>query len=242
VHLNFLEDRRVATPIVSRDEWLAARRELLQEEKRLTHARESVARQRRAMPRVQVEKEYHFDTERGPQTLAELFNGRSQLIVYHFMFGPDWTAGCPHCSFWADSYNGTTRHLAQRDIAFVLASRAPLATLLEYRTRMGWDLPWVSSLRSDFNFDYGVSFTADQLQEAVVYNYASEDHPGEDREGLSVFAMDEAGTVFHTYSTYARGIDPLNAAYQLMDLTPKGRDEAGLSNPQAWVRRHDEYE
>ena len=210
----------MSTPVVSREEWLKARLALLAREKELTQAREEVSRQRRELPRVRIEKEYVFDTDRGSRTLAELFDGRSQLIVYHFMFGPDDAAGCPSCSFWADSYDGTPVHLAHRDTTFVLASRAPLAALQAYKRRMGWDLEWASTFGSDFNFDFGASFTPEQQRDGAEYNFAPMDHPMPDREGLSVFSMDASGAVYHTYSTYARGIDPLNTAYQLLDLTP----------------------
>jgi predicted dithiol-disulfide oxidoreductase (DUF899 family) len=231
----------VSTEVVSRAEWLAARLELLEKEKELTRARDEVNQRRRALPRVRVEKEYVFDTERGTRTLADLFDDRSQLIVYHFMFGPDETEGCPHCSFWADSYNGTAVHLEHRDTKFVLASRAPLLALHAYKKRMGWELDWVSSQGTDFNFDFGVSFTPEQQRHGATYNFAPVDHPMPDREGLSVFSLED-GVVYHTYSTYARGIDGLNVAYQLLDLTPKGRDEQDLEMPQAWVRRRDRYE
>jgi predicted dithiol-disulfide oxidoreductase (DUF899 family) len=231
----------MSTPVVSRDEWTKARLELLAKEKEFTQAREELIRQRRAMPREVMDKEYAFDTDDGPRTLSELFDGRSQLIVYHFMFGPDDEAGCPHCSFWADSYDGTPIHLAHRDTTFVLASRAPLPALQAYKKRMGWDLAWVSSFGSDFNFDMGVSFTPEEQRDHATYNYALMEHPMADREGLSVFCKDAGGAVYHTYSTYARGIDALNTAYQLLDLTPKGRDEEGFDMPQEWVRRHDEY-
>jgi len=232
----------MSTMVVSPEEWLHARLELLEEEKRLTHARDDVNRRRRAMPRLRIDKEYVFFTERGRRTLAELFDGRSQLIVYHFMFGAEDSEGCPHCSFWADSYNGTPVHLAHRDTTFVMASRAPLAALQAYKRRMGWDLEWVSTLGSEFNFDLGVSFSPEQQQHGATYNFAPMEHPMPDREGLSVFARDDDGVVYRTYSTYARGIDTLNAAYQLLDLTPKGRAEDDYAMPQEWVRRHDEYE
>jgi predicted dithiol-disulfide oxidoreductase (DUF899 family) len=230
-------DHGVVTP----DEWLAARHSLLAKEKELTRARDELAAMRRALPWERVSKTYEFDTEDGPRTLAELFDGRSQLVVYHFMFGPEWTEGCPSCSFWTDSWDGTQVHLAHRDVAFVMASRAPLQTLLGYRKRMGWSVPWVSSLGSDFNIDFGVSFTEAQQRDGGVYNYALSEHPMEEAPGLSVFAT-EGGDVFHTYSCYARGLDSLNTAYQLLDLTPKGRDEAGLPWSMAWLHRHDAYD
>ena len=229
-------DHAVASP----QDWLAARRDLLAKEKDLTRARDEVAAMRRALPWEPVTNTYEFDTDAGKRTLTELFDGRSQLIVYHFMFGPDWTEGCPSCSFWTDSWDGTQIHLAHRDVTFVMASRAPLATLLAYRARMGWSVPWVSSLGNEFNHDLGVSFTEAQQRDGGTYNYAPSEHPMEEAPGLSVFVRDD-DSVFHTYSCYARGLDPLNTAYQLLDLTPKGRDEAGLTWSMAWLHRHDAY-
>jgi predicted dithiol-disulfide oxidoreductase (DUF899 family) len=227
----------VGTP----DAWLAARKRLLEREKELTRLRDDLARERRELLWVRVEKEYLFDTEDGPQTLLELFAGRSQLLVYHFMFGPDWTEGCPSCSFWADSFGGGVVHLAERDVTMLCASRAPLDRLLAYRERMGWSFPWISSLRSDFNFDFGVSFTPEQREQGADYNFAPIAKPYEEMPGLSAFAL-EAGIVYHTYSCYARGLDGLNGTYQLLDLAPRGRDEDALPWPMAWVRRHDQYE
>jgi predicted dithiol-disulfide oxidoreductase (DUF899 family) len=229
-------------PVVPAGEWLEARGELLAAEKALTRQRDDVARQRRAMPWLRIDKNYAFDTVDGRRSLAELFGGRSQLIVYHFMCGPDWTEGCPNCSFWTDSWNGAHVHLAHRDVTFLMASRAPLASLLAYRDRMGWDVPWVSSLGSDFNFDRGVSFTPDQQQHGATYNFAPAEHPMEESPGLSVFTTDGSGAIHLTYSCYARGLDPMNSAYQLLDLVPKGRDEDGLPWPMAWLRRHDSYD
>lgn len=228
--------------VVEREAWLAARMALMAKEKELTRARDEVSALRRALPWVRVEKDYRFDTVEGPRMLPELFGDHSQLIVYHFMFGPDWSEGCDNCSFWTDGWSGNGVHLAHRDIAFTLSSRAPLPTLLAYKQRMGWDLPWISSLGSDFNFDYGVSFTPEQQHAGAIYNYGPIAEPNDELHGLSVFAKDAGGAVFHTYSCYARGLDPLNAAYQLMDLTPKGRDEDRLEWPTAWLRRHDSYE
>jgi len=177
----------------------------------------------------------------GKLTLRDLFGGCGQLVVYHFMFPPEWDAGCPHCSFWADSFNGSPAHLRARDVAFSAVSRAPIGKIAAYRQRMGWTFPWVSAGETDFNHDFGVSFTPEQVASgAPLYNYGAA--PGmSDREGISVFAADEGGRVHHTYSTYARGIDPVNATYQLLDLVPKGRDEPAEGDPQFWVRRHDEY-
>ncbi len=225
-------------PVVAHDAWLAARKDLLATEKALTRARDEVAAQRRALPWERVEATYDFQTREGPRTLADLFDGRTQLIVYHFMLGPDWEEGCPSCSFWTDSWNGAHVHLAARDVTFVMVSRAPLAAIEAYRDRMGWTVPWVSSLGSEFNYDLGVSFRPGQADPA--YNYEPAASPGEEAPGLSVFATD-GEAIYHTYSCYARGLDPLNSAYQLLDLVPKGRDEDGLDWPMAWLRRHDAY-
>jgi predicted dithiol-disulfide oxidoreductase (DUF899 family) len=225
--------------VVSHDEWLAARTEFLAKEKELTRLRDAVNQQRRELPWERVEKEYLLDGPNGKESLAGLFEGRSQLIVYHFMFRPDWDAGCPHCSFWADNFNDIIIHLNHRDITMVAVSRAPYAKLAAYRQRMGWSFKWLSSADSDFNFDYHVSFTDKEVAEKkTFYNYTMQD-AGAEREGTSVFYRDDDGNVFHTYSTYARGIDMTNTAYHYIDLVPKGRDEG--DRPQYWVRRHDEY-
>jgi predicted dithiol-disulfide oxidoreductase (DUF899 family) len=191
---------------------------------------------------VPVEEDYVFQTTEGDRTLSQLFGERSQLVVYHFMFGPDWEEGCPSCSFWMDCLDGTPVHLAHRDVEFAVVSRAPLDRLQEYRQRMGWRFRWVSSLGNRFNFDYGVSFGDDQRRDGAEYNFAFVEKPGEELHGVSVFAKDGSGEVFHTYSTYSRGLDVLNGCYQLLDLVPNGRDEAGLRYPSAWLRRHDAYE
>lgn len=225
--------------IVSAAEWLEARRALMTEEKALTQQRDAVSRARRSLPWVEVSTDYRFDTVRGPRSLAELFDGRSQLVVQHFMFGPDWDAGCPSCSFWSDSFDRLDVHLAHRDTSFVVMSRAPLDTLQAYRARMGWEFDWVSSHGTSFNQDFGVSFE-DHAPEDRVYNFGTSRFPSDEAPGVSVFATHE-GRVYHTYSTFSRGLDPLNAAYQLLDLTPKGRDEADLPYPMAWLRRRDEY-
>ncbi|MGH8457278.1 MAG: DUF899 domain-containing protein [Stenotrophobium sp.] len=226
--------------IGTKAEWLAARRKLLLKEKRLTRLRDELAALRRELPRVPVEKEYVFDGPDGRQTLAELFDGRSQLVVYHFMFGPDWEAGCPGCSHWADSFDGVIVHLNQRDVTMVVASRAPYRRLAAYRKRMGWTFKWVSSGGSDFNFDYQASFTPEELEhKRAFFNFTWQDPFASEREGLSVFYMDRKGRIFHTYSTHARGIDAMSADYQYLDLVPKGRDEGGRGP--YWVRRHDEY-
>ena len=228
------QEHRVGT----RDEWLTARRELLLREKELTRDRDELARERRELPWVRLGKSYSFETEGGTRTLKELFDGRSQLLVYHFMFGPEWTEGCPSCSFWADSFDGAVVHLAHRDVTMLCVSRAPLETIEAYRRRMGWSFPWVSSLRSDFNFDFGVSFTEEQRSAGTEYNFRPLNQPYEEMPGLSAFALDD-GDVYHTYSCYARGLDGINGTYQLLDLAPKGRDE---DDGMAWVRRHDAYE
>ena len=225
--------------VVGHDAWLAARTDLLAKEKELTRLRDDLSRQRRQLPWEAVAKEYAFDTPTGNQSLAELFAGRSQLIVYHFMFEPEADVGCPHCSFWADNFDLNVPHLNARDVTFVAVSRAPLPKLLAYRERMGWTFDWVSSGERDFNYDFGVSFRPEQLDEPV-FNYGTLVPGLEDREGASVFFRDESGSMFHTYSTYGRGIDMLNAAYHYLDLVPRGRDEEGRPN-QYWLRRRDEY-
>ncbi|HJY09466.1 MAG TPA: DUF899 family protein, partial [Nitrososphaeraceae archaeon] len=194
------------------------------------------------MPWASVDKEYLFDGPNGKQTLSDLFDGRSQLIAYHFMYDPNWDAGCPSCSFWADNFNGIVVHLNQRDVTMIAVSRAPYTKIDEYKKRMGWNFKWVSSYNTDFNFDYHVSFTPEELSEKkALYNYDLQDTHSPEREGVSVFYKDTAGHVFHTYSAYARGIDTLNVAYHYLDLVPKGRDEADHEFPQFWVQRHDEY-
>jgi predicted dithiol-disulfide oxidoreductase (DUF899 family) len=227
--------------IVSPDEWLAARKALLAKEKAFTRERDALSAERRALPWVKVDKTYVFDGPDGKETLAQLFGDRSQLIVNHFMFGPDWNEGCPSCSFWADNYEGAVTHLRHRDVSFVVVSRAPLAKLDAYKKRMGWHFKWVSSFGNDFNRDYHVSFTPEE-QKTAVYNYTASGFGTSEAPGISVFAKGEDGQVFHAYSCYARGLDTLNGTYQLLDLVPKGRDEQSLSHPMAWVRRHDKYE
>jgi len=227
--------------VVPHDEWIEARKEFLAREKEFSRQREALARDRRDLPWEAVTKEYLFDGPAGKVTLRDLFDGRGQLVVYHFMFPPEWDEGCPHCSFWADSFDGSPAHLRARDAAFAAVSRAPMPKLAAYQRRMGWSFPWYSSGETDFNYDFGVSFPADAVADGTaVYNYGSA--PGfEDREGISVFVRDGHGQVFHTYSTYARGIDAVNSTYQLLDFVPRGRDEPAEGNPQFWVRRHDEY-
>jgi predicted dithiol-disulfide oxidoreductase (DUF899 family) len=224
--------------IVSQPDWLEARKAFLAKEKEFTRLREELARERRALPWVKVEKDYVFQAPEGKVTLADLFDGKSQLIVQHFMFGPDWNEGCPSCSFWTDNLNGVAVHLAHRDTAFVLVSRAPIDKLEAYRKRMGWKLRWVSSLDNDFNFDFAVSFPPDE--KATKYNFGTIKPHGQENPGFSAFRRDD-GAIYRTYSTYARGLDMLNGTYQLLDITSKGRDEDALSFPMAWVRRHDRY-
>jgi predicted dithiol-disulfide oxidoreductase (DUF899 family) len=229
-------------PVVSREEWLKARKDFLVKEKEFTRLRDELSRQRRELPWVRVEKPYSFDGPRGKETLAQLFAGRTQLVVYHFMFAPEADAGCPHCSFWADNFDGIDVHLGHRDVSLVAVSRPPLARIEAFKKRMGWSFRWVSSSGTDFNYDYHVSFTPEAIRTGtVIYNYAKADMDMSDREGVSVFFRDEKGDVYHTYSTYARGIDILNGAYHFLDLVPKGRDEDQLDFTQSWVRYHDRY-
>ena len=226
--------------VVTHEEWLEARRQLLAKEKAFTRLRDELSAGRRDLPWERVEKDYLFEGEVGTETLGQLFAGRSQLIIYHFMFGPDWPAGCPHCSRWADSFNGIIVHLNQRDVTMIAVSRAPYEKLAAYRRRMGWNFKWVSSFDSDFNFDYHVSFTPEEVtKQQALYNYTLQRQPASEREGVSIFFRDTKGTIFHTYSTFARGIDMLSVDYQYLDLAPRGRDE-GDRGPY-WVRRHDEY-
>jgi predicted dithiol-disulfide oxidoreductase (DUF899 family) len=227
--------------IVSHDEWLKARLDLLAAEKDLTRQRDALTRRRMAMPWERVEKPYRFEGPAGALSLADLFDGRSQLIVYHFMLGPDWQEGCKSCSFWADNFDGIAIHLQHRDVTFTVISQAPLAKIDAYKKRMGWSFPWVSSYGSDFNYDFHVSFTEEQLAAGKVdYNYGLVEG-NEELPGVSVFYKDDKGDVFHTYSCYARGIDMVNGAYQFLDLVPKGRDEDGFEFSMEWVRRHDQY-
>jgi predicted dithiol-disulfide oxidoreductase (DUF899 family) len=229
--------------IVSREEWLAARKRHLSEEKEFTRLRDALSAARRELPWVRVEKDYVFDTPDGKQSLADLFDGRSQLIVYHFMFGPGWEQGCPSCSFVSDHIDGANLHLPHRDVTLVAVSRAPLPRIEAFKERMGWRFKWVSSYGNDFNRDYHVSFTEDEMaQGEVYYNYAMTEFPSEEAPGISVFYKDPDGAVFHTYSAYARGLDMLVGAYTWLDLVPKGRDEASLPWTMAWVRHHDRYD
>ena len=227
--------------VVSQREWLAARKRLLVKEKKFSKLRDQLNRQRRELPWVKVEKQYVFDTPDGKETLAKLFNGKSQLIVYHFMFGPGWGDGCPHCSFWADHFDSVNFHIGQRDTAFAAVSRAPWKEIEPFEKRMGWKFKWVSSFGTDFNFDFNVSFTPEELKSGkAIYNYAPLDMDIDEREGVSAFYRDKNGDIYHTYSSYARGIDLMNTTYNFLDLTAKGRDE-NPEHSQDWVRYHDKY-
>jgi predicted dithiol-disulfide oxidoreductase (DUF899 family) len=227
--------------VVPPAEWLAARKELLRKEKELTRLRDELSRQRRALPWEKVEKQYVFDGPRGKETLADLFGGRSQLIVYHFMFGPGWKEGCASCSYLADTFDGCAIHLAHRDVTFLAISRATLPEIEAFKKRMGWQFKWVSSFGNEFNRDYHVSFSKEEAQGKVDYNYELTEFPAEEAPGASVFYKNAAGEIFHTYSSYARGLDSLVGTYNWLDLAPKGRDEDGLAFTMAWVRHHDRY-
>ena len=228
--------------VVEPAEWLTARKELLRKEREFTHLRDELSRRRRELPWEKVRKEYVFDGPNGKQTLSDLFAGRSQLMIYHFMFGPGWKEGCPSCSYMADTFDGAVIHLAHRDVTFMAISRATLAEIEAFKKRMGWQFQWVSSFPSDFNRDFHVSFAkADKENGKVYYNYEKTDFPSEEAPGASVFYKNEAGEIFHTYSTYARGLDAMVGTYQWLDLAPKGRDEDGLAFAMAWVRHHDRY-
>ena len=228
--------------VVSHEEWLAARRQLLAEEKEFTRLRDRLSQQRRDLPWERVDVDYVFEGAGGRETLSQLFDGRHQLAVYHFMLAPDWQEGCKSCSFWADNFNGIDPHLRQRDVSFLAISRAPWPKIDAFKKRMGWTFKWVSSFGNDFNYDYRVSFRSEQSSSGeIYYNYAPRKTAMEELPGISVFYKDDDGTIFHTYSCYARGLDMLNGAYHWLDLTPKGRDETG-PHKMAWVRLHDEYE
>jgi predicted dithiol-disulfide oxidoreductase (DUF899 family) len=229
--------------VVSQSEWLAARQALLAKEKEFTRRRDELSRQRRALPWVKVDTNYVFEGPQGRVSLSDLFNARGQLIVYHFMLGPGWAEGCPSCSFLADHFDGALPHLAQRDVSFAAVSRAPMAEISAFKKRMGWGFPWVSSSGTSFNQDFHVSFTPEEkAADKVYYNYALTEFPSEEAPGLSVFVKDEKGQIFHTYSSYARGLDILVGAYNFLDLAPKGRDEDALPWTMAWVRHHDRYD
>lgn len=235
----------IVPQIVSPTEWLEARKQFLLKEKEFTRLRDELSRQRRELPWRRVEKSYVFAGPGGEVKLGDLFAGRSQLVIYHFMFGPDWQEGCPICSFEADHFNAFTHHLNARDVSLVAVSRAPLPRIETFKQRLGWTFPWVSSSESDFNFDYHVSFTKEEIalgQGNVYYNYGLQPFPADEAPGVSVFYKDASGEIFHTYSTYARGLDILLGAYNYLDLVPKGRDEEGLPFTMAWVRHHDKYE
>ncbi len=229
--------------VVSESEWLAARKELLATEKEFTRQRDALSAKRRELPWVKVEKNYVFDGPNGKESLSDLFRGKSQLIIYHFMFGPGWEQGCPSCSYLGDHFDGSLVHLNARDVAFSAISRAPFPQIEAFKKRMGWRFKWVSSNNTDFNYDYHVSFTKEeQAKGKVHYNYGMTEFPSEEGPGLSVFYKNAAGEIFHTYSTYARGLDILLGAYNFLDVTPKGRDEGSLAHTMAWVRHHDRYD
>jgi predicted dithiol-disulfide oxidoreductase (DUF899 family) len=228
---------------VSHTEWLAARKQLLTKEKEFTRQRDELSRLRRALPWERVEQQYAFEGAGGKETLADLFDGRSQLITYHFMFGPGWKEGCPSCSYLADHFDGMTIHLAHRDVTFAVISRAPIEQIEAFKKRMGWRFHWVSSFGTDFNYDYHVSMTPEEKASGKAnYNYTMMEFPSEERPGASVFQKDANGEIYHTYSTYARGLDILVGTYNFLDLAPKGRDEDGLAHTMAWVRHHDKYD
>jgi len=228
--------------VVSEAEWLEARKAHLAAEKAFTRQRDELARRRRELPWRKIDKNYVFEGPHGRRTLPELFEGRSQLIVYHFMLGPDWQEGCPSCSYLADHFDGALVHLAHRDVSFAVVSRAPIHQIEAFQTRMGWRFPWVSSFSNDFNRDFHVSFTKEEMAAgSVFYNFEQTQFPSDEAPGASVFFKDSAGSIFHTYSTYARGLDILVGAYNFLDLVPKGRNEDGLAFSMAWVRHHDRY-
>lgn len=229
--------------VVSEEQWLEARRAHLAKEKQLTRQRDQLARERRDLPWVRVEKNYVFDSPRGKMTLGDLFGDRSQLLIYHFMFGPEWKEGCPSCSFVSDHLDGAVPHLAARDVSLMMVSRAPLAKIEAFKQRMGWRFPWVSSFGSDFNYDFHASFSPEQKKHGKVdYNYTMQEFPSDEAPGASVFYKDRStGEIFHTYSTYGRGLDAFVGTYTLLDLVPKGRDEDELGFSMEWVRHHDRY-
>jgi predicted dithiol-disulfide oxidoreductase (DUF899 family) len=227
--------------VVSQAEWVEARKQLLVKEKKLTRERDELAAERQKLPWVTVDEKYEFDTANGKKSLADLFGGKSQLVIYHFMLGPDWEQGCPSCSLLGDHMDGLGIHLAQRDVRFTIVSRAPLAKIDAFKKRMGWKFPWVSSFGSKFNFDFEVSVPKEELGKEHIYNYSLTKFPSDERPGLSVFYKNANGEVFHTYSMYGRGLEDLMGLYVILDRVPKGRDEAGLPHGMAWVRHHDRY-
>jgi predicted dithiol-disulfide oxidoreductase (DUF899 family) len=231
-----------ASESVDIDTWRSARLAHMEEEKALTRQRDELSRKRRELPRTEVSQSYEFTGPAGPVSLIDLFDGRGQLAIYHFMYGPDWDEGCPSCSFWADNFDGIGIHLAHRDTALAAVSRASLEQITAYKDRMGWSFPWVSSLESSFNFDMGVSFTPAQIESGLPnYNFNTQFFSGDEAAGVSIFTRDENGRVFLTYQTFSRGLDMLNGAYHFLDLTPAGRDEDGLPWTMAWLERHDNY-
>jgi predicted dithiol-disulfide oxidoreductase (DUF899 family) len=228
--------------VATREDWLARRKALLEEEKEFTRARDALSAKRRALPWVRIDKPYRFEGPEGALTLGDLFGGKRQLIVYHFMFAPDWDKPCKSCSFWADGFNGVLAHLAQRDTALVAVSRAPLAKLEARKRKMRWSFPWVSAGDGDFNYDFAVSFRDEDLAAGTAtYNYAAKQGSMTDLPGISAFVKAD-GAVFHAYSCFARGLDMMNPAYNYLDLTPLGRQEEGLPFSMSWVRLRDEYE
>lgn len=242
-HTAMAKDVAANHPVVSKVLWEERRKALLAREKELTRLRDEIARERRALPWVRIDKNYVFDTTEGKRSLADLFEGRRQLVVQHFMFTPGKEQGCKSCSYMADHTDGALPHLAQRDVTLLVVSRAPLADIERFRHRMGWQFKWVSSGESDFNYDFDVSFTPEDLAKGeVYYNYAMQAFPLPDAPGISVFYKDDAGQVYHTYSTYGRGVEVMMHTYNFLDLTPLGRHEEGLSDTMEWVRHHDRYE
>jgi predicted dithiol-disulfide oxidoreductase (DUF899 family) len=228
--------------VVSQKEWRTARLALLAKEKALTHQHDQLARERQELPWVRMEKEYVFATADGKQTLRDLFGEKSQLLIYHFMFGPEWEQGCPSCSLGTDTMDANHMHLTSRDVAFAMVSRAPMEKIAVFKKRMGWAVPWVSSNENDFNYDFGVSFTKGDPKQSKWYNFGTSGHPSEEGPGLSAFYKDEDGVIYHTYSAYGRGLEGVLGVYALLDIAPKGRDEDALPWPMAWVKHHDRYE
>jgi predicted dithiol-disulfide oxidoreductase (DUF899 family) len=227
--------------VVSQEEWVKERKELLVKEKSLTRQRDALAEERKKMPWVKVDAKYEFETPSGKKGLADLFGGKNQLAIYHFMLGPDWEQGCPSCSLLGDHMDGIAIHLAQRDVRLMIVSRAPMAKIAEFKKRMGWKFPWVSSFGSKFNFDFGVSVPKEDAAKEHIYNYALTKFPSEERPGMNIFYRNANGEIFNTYSVYGRGLEDFMGIYAILDRVPKGRDEAGLPHGMAWVRHHDRY-